>query len=142
MYHLHMVLIDETVRNEYISSKISLRKLAEKYGIAFSTIQKAARREGWNDMRSQVEAKSNQITIERCADQRSRNSEKAALIMQEIIDKLLEAAKMLTPSDVQAARQIIATMKDLKEIGAFAVDVTDESGISVSFEEEVEEYGI
>jgi hypothetical protein len=37
----------EAVRSEYIHGKLSLRGLAEKHGLLFSTVGKKARRDGW-----------------------------------------------------------------------------------------------
>lgn len=35
------------IRNEYISTGISTRKLAEKYGVSANTLQARAKREKW-----------------------------------------------------------------------------------------------
>lgn len=40
-----------TLENEYIGTEISLRGLAEKYGLSKSTVEKTAAREGWAAMK-------------------------------------------------------------------------------------------
>lgn len=39
------------IKNEYINSNISYRKLAKKHGICFSTLEKTARKEKWTSQR-------------------------------------------------------------------------------------------
>lgn len=42
------------VKNEYISTRISLRKLADKYTVSFSTLEKKARKEKWSAERANI----------------------------------------------------------------------------------------
>jgi hypothetical protein len=41
----------EPIKNEYIETELSVRKLAAKWGISFGTLAERARREGWLSLR-------------------------------------------------------------------------------------------
>ena len=60
------------IKAEYIAGGISQRKIAEKYGIPFGTLQKRARVEKWNSKRQKAEdrtvEKVTQKTAEAVAD--------------------------------------------------------------------------
>lgn len=62
----------EKLKNEYILSKITLRKLAEKHGLTFSAVANHASREHWYDERKQIEDKTKTKVINKLAEQRSR----------------------------------------------------------------------
>lgn len=64
------------IKTEYISTSISQRALAEKYGVSPSTLRYRAKREGWDDERCAISRKTAQATaaviVERGADRASR----------------------------------------------------------------------
>lgn len=56
-----------TIREEYITQKISLKKLTEKYGVPMSTLQRKSKSEGWLNLRKKYECKVNTEIVERTA---------------------------------------------------------------------------
>lgn len=46
----------QKIRNDYITTNISLRSLAEKYGMSYSTVRRMAIREDWKSQRSEDSA--------------------------------------------------------------------------------------
>lgn len=60
------------IKSEYVNGNISLRKLAEKRGVPYSSIAKVAANEKWNDLREsqriKTESKTNQKTEEKISD--------------------------------------------------------------------------
>ena len=48
---------------EYIAGGISYKRLAEKYGVSFSTIRRAAEKEKWTDLKAQAEQKTSITSI-------------------------------------------------------------------------------
>lgn len=56
------------IKTEYITTKISQRDLAEKYGVSRTSIQRKVRAEKWSDLRRQKEAKTAENVIQKAAD--------------------------------------------------------------------------
>lgn len=56
------------LKAEYIAGGISQRKLAEKYGVPFGTLQKRARVEKWNAKRRNAEAKAVEKVTQKTAE--------------------------------------------------------------------------
>ena len=86
-----MILIDKTMPDwhklkiEYISGDISLRKLSEKHGVAWSTLRSRAFREAWGKEREKARTKVKQTAIKKTAETAADN----ALIASRIRTKLL-----------------------------------------------------
>ena len=49
------------IKSDYVNSDISIRALAKKYGISYSTLQGRARRENWNLLRQAGETVSTEL---------------------------------------------------------------------------------
>ena len=77
-----------TIRNDYINGGGSYRKLAEKYGVSFSTLEKRAREENW---KSEKEKQCERIATE------VRQKTEAAIIAKEVkrVERLLAISDKL-----------------------------------------------
>lgn len=79
------------VKNEYINSNISQRKLAEKHKISFNTLKTRANKENWAKLRTEAHnkkaTKTQQKTIEKVSDKLSDRNAK----FLEVSDLALEA---------------------------------------------------
>lgn len=73
------------VKAEYIAGGVSQRKLAEKYGIPFGTLQKRARVEKWNSKRKKAEEKAVEKVTQKTAEIVADN----ATLCEQIKTKLL-----------------------------------------------------
>ena len=73
------------IKAEYIAGGISQRKLAEKYGVPFGTLQKRARIERWNTKRKGAEEK----TVEKVTQKTAEETADNAVTLQRIKRKLL-----------------------------------------------------
>ena len=133
------------IKNEYINTNISYRKLAEKYGVSRSNLEKRAKTEKWADCRKQQHGKIEEETQNQTAD---KIAESNADYIKELIKMsglTIEAAKKAI-SQLEATyedgkvkktgyvntyklRQITQTMKDLKEL------VNDETAKNTAEEE-------
>ncbi len=60
------------IKSEYVNGNISLRNLAEKCGVSYSTLAKVAANERWSELREsqriKTESKTNQKTQEKISD--------------------------------------------------------------------------
>lgn len=108
------------IKAEYIRGGVSHRKLAEKYGVPFSTLKKRSASEKWTDLRNQRGTKSDQKLVEAIA---SQEAEKAVDLENTLKDLAMRLAEKISDgiSDgtyVKASdvRDVTIAMKNLREI--------------------------
>lgn len=109
------------IKAEYIAGGTSLRKLAEKYGVSFSTIQKKSMEEKWGNLRK----KNRRKVEEKIIDSVSSKEAKKAVDIIDVADKLLDKISDLMdaiPLDTQSMKHLTSALKDLKEIKGFKTD--------------------
>lgn len=87
------------IKNEYINTQTSYRKLADKYKVAFSTLEKTARREKWVKLRKEqcdkVATKVRQKTAEKIADKEADRLSRLASAADRLLEKIEEATEQL-----------------------------------------------
>jgi hypothetical protein len=106
------------IKAEYITGGISLQKLAEKYGVSFSTIQKKSMEEKWGNLRK----KKRRIVEEKIIDSISSKEAKKAIDIIDVADKLLDKITEIMDSAVtgtQSIKNLTSALKDLKEIKGY-----------------------
>lgn len=89
----------EKVKNEYINSKISYRKLAEKHGVSFATLQAKAKKENWkvlhdkqyDKIQSDIRQKVASVIVKKEVDRLTRITN----VADKLITKLEEATDQL-----------------------------------------------
>jgi hypothetical protein len=105
------------IRNEYISTKTSYRKLAEKYRVSIKTLEPRAKREEWAKHRAEqqgiIRAKTGQKTAEKIAERDSDinidHAEINALIAKEARRLLKEGV------NPQGLKAVSGAMRDIRE---------------------------
>lgn len=106
------------IRNEYISTKTSYRKLGEKYGVHYKTIADKGKKENWEGLRSQVSHKTLTKTIDKVSTSQADRAAKLAsvsdLLLDSVKDLLEKHPEVL--EDTQAMKHISGVLKDYKEI--------------------------
>ena len=118
------------LKAEYIAGGISQRKLAEKYGIPFGTLQKQARLKKWGDARRKAEAKAVEEVTQKTAETVADN----AVLLERIKTKLLQKLDSMVDAypETKAAEikyrtkstEVIYRMKDIAAIYAALEDKT------------------
>jgi vacuolar-type H+-ATPase subunit I/STV1 len=106
------------IKAEYIAGGISLQKLAEKYDVSFSTIQKKSMEEKWGNLRK----KNRRKVEEKIIDSVSSKEAKKAVDIIDVADKLLDKIEELADTlvvDTQSLKQLTSALKDLKEIKGY-----------------------
>lgn len=109
------------IKAEYIAGGISLQKLAEKYGVSFSTIQKKSMEEKWSNLRK----KSRRKEEEKIIDYVSSTEAQKAIDIIDVADKLLTKITEIMDSAVtgtQSIKNLTSALKDLKEIKGYKSD--------------------
>lgn len=103
------------IKKEYIAGGISYRKLAEKHGVSFNTLEKVARREGWCDLRRQAEEKVATKAVEAAVNQNARFEDAVDLAL-EAACKYLKAPGQLRAVDLKDVTTALKNLRDLKGI--------------------------
>ena len=133
----------DAIKQEYISTNISQRELAEKYGVSVSSLGKKCASEGWSGQRKKFRKKVEKKTMEKisrkkacelakigdCADKLVRliddSLNDTATVRQTIVkivpseddeDEAEVEEYCLQKLDTKYLRQMTAAMKDLMEI--------------------------
>lgn len=107
------------IKTEYINGNISLRKLAEKRGVPYSSIAKVAANEKWNDLREsqriKTESKTNRKTEDKISDALSDEAAAKVRIRAKIYAEL---ENRLNEAEVGSAdfRRLVQSYKDMCEI--------------------------
>jgi hypothetical protein len=79
------------IKTEYITTDISYRKLAEKYGINYSVLGARGRAEGWVEQRTQFQDKTHTKTVEKIAEKKARQAAKVEDLADKLLNKLEQA---------------------------------------------------
>lgn len=133
----------DAIKQEYISTNISQRELAEKYGVSVSSLGKRCASEGWSGLRKKFRKKVEKKTMEKISRKKACELAKigdcADKLVRLIDDSLNDTATVrqtivkIVPSeddeneaeveeyclqklDTKYLRQMTAAMKDLMEI--------------------------
>ena len=104
----------QKIKNEYITGEATLRELATKYEVSFSTIQKKSSEEGWRKLRKKKRRKTEEKIIESVS---AKEAKKAVNII-DVADKLLEKIGTLADmvGDADSIKKLTSAIKDLKDI--------------------------
>jgi transposase-like protein len=94
------------IKAEYIAGGTSYRKLAEKYGVSFSTLRKVAAKENWTDLRNKCGTKSDTKIIEKLSDKSADKMSRVLDITDKLLDKLEQAIEEL---DIQLYKSVVKT---------------------------------
>ena len=109
------------IKAEYIAGGTSYRKLAEKYNVPRTTLERKAKDEKWTNLRRQADGKAEAKMIDAISDDAA---EKAVNII-DVADKLLGKISELMdaiPLDTQSMKHLTSALKDLKEIKGYKSD--------------------
>ena len=116
----------QTIKNEYVTTDISIRGIQKKYGIPYNRIRDRADSERWNDERESLKDKINQKSIDLLAEHKAEECTRAFRVANKILDKIEEIVEHIDTESPDALRDIksaTSSMKDLKEIGFFRADL-------------------
>ena len=124
---------------EYIAGGISYRKLAEKYGVSFSIIRRAAERENWTDLKAQAEQKANTKIVESVAKQNGTHT----VSVIDVADKLLNKIEKLIDTEkltITHIKDLTSAIKNLKEIKGIKsdIDLKEQNARIKKLEKEIE----
>ena len=107
----------ESIKMEYISTDISMRKLAEKHGMKADAIFKRAKRENWTGLREEANRRATAKLLQKAANQRA----KLMAMGQGIGADLLKKVKFISDSAAKQkstkTRSDTVTVKHVEQLG-------------------------
>jgi uncharacterized protein YjcR len=109
------------IKTEYITDEsTSYRKLAEKYGVSYTSIGERARKEGWAKERERFLNKTLSKTLNAIGKKQARQASRVQMVAEKLLSKIeaavddLNMAELFT--DRTALKQITGALKDIKDI--------------------------
>ena len=112
------------IKAEYIAGGIGYRKLAEKYGVSFSTLSQLAMREKWTDLRKKASDKADTELAKTIGKRNAKKSVKIDRLVDMLLDRIAERMDAL-----------IVEGKDVKSIASALKDIRDLKGIKDELDE-------
>ena len=109
----------QKIKAEYAAGGISLRKLSEKYGVSFSTIQKKSMEEKWGDLRKKSRRKTEEKIIDTVSSMEAEKATDIIDVADKLLGKIYEMLDTDVPYNTQNIKNLTSALKDLKEIKGF-----------------------
>lgn len=112
----------EQMKNEYVHSSISLRGLADKFGVTARQASYRAKREGWYAEKQKQIAEKDKLYKTICTDFGNDVTGLGASDIRVLTDKLYKKANFAIDAlddsavDAQQLRRLVQSVKDLKEL--------------------------
>lgn len=128
------------IKYDYMTGA-SMRELSRRYHTAVSTISVRAKKEGWTQTIKKVDEQVSAEIEQKVIANRLSNTDKAMEIIDTLMEKMQKAVKTVNPKDVNAMKSLVASMKDLKELGVYEIKSTTDDTVKVVFEGGTEDYG-
>lgn len=98
------------IKAEYIAGGISLRKLADKYEVSFSTIQKKSMEEKWGELRKKSRRKEEEKIIDSVSSKGAKDVVNKLSRVSDLTDKLLDKLEQaISELDVQLYKHVEKT---------------------------------
>ncbi|MGM9642344.1 MAG: hypothetical protein ACI3XI_03945 [Eubacteriales bacterium] len=109
------------IRQDYITDESSsYRKLAQKYGVSYTSIGDKARKEGWAEQREQYLTKTLSKTINAIGNEQAKRAARVVTVADKLLDKIEKAIEGCDGEELiantQALKHITGALKDIKDI--------------------------
>lgn len=113
------------IKKEYVTGKMSYKKLAENHGIRLNTLTERAAKEGWVQDRVKFREDLEEKTIEEMKKKAARQNAKQRIKDSKEVNKV--SSKLLTV--VLTLSEKISTAKELKTLTSALLDIQKLKGI-------------
>ena len=122
----------DDIRNEYITTNISYRKLSEKYKVHLRTLAERAKAEKWVEQRVQKRDKTVTKTIEKTSDMAAARAANLMTATDMVLHAILEDIEKIKAAEVPYNwKNITGALKDIKDIQT--VPENTQQNIRISF---------
>lgn len=103
------------IKAEYIAGGTSYRKLAEKYGVPRSNLERVAKREGWTKLKRQAEGKAEAKIINAISKKNAKIDDKYFRLVDKLLDKAEATIDGIDEWHPTLLKEMATTMKYLKD---------------------------
>lgn len=103
------------IKAEYVAGGTSYRKLAEKYDVSLTTLQRYATKEKWTELRKQAEVKSDTKIVESVSRKNAEIDDKYYRIVDKLFAKAEEVIDTTPTWQPTTIKEMATAIKYLKE---------------------------
>lgn len=108
-------MVWQKIKAEYIAGGTSYRKLAEKYGVSRTTLERKAKDEKWSELRRQAEVKAEAKIINAVSEKSAKIDDKYFRLVDKLFTKAEEVIDSTPIWQVQSIKEMATALKYLKE---------------------------
>jgi phage shock protein A len=108
----------QAIKTEYITTDTSYRKLAQKHGVRYATLQARAKEEKWTELRDRHRTRTESKSLTKISNKQAERTAKLIGVSDLLLDKvksLLEADEELLV-DTSIMKDVSVILKNLKDI--------------------------
>lgn len=105
----------KSIKAEYIAGGISYKKLADKYGVSFSTLSHLAKREKWTDLKQKACEKEDMDLANSIGKKNAKKSAKIDNLVDQLLDIVAERLESLVVEG-KDVKSLASALKDLREL--------------------------
>lgn len=122
------------MRAEYISSRVSYRELAQKYGVSFPVVCERGKKENWVELRKKAAEKSLARAMQKTADKTASNAAIAADLKHSLLVRLQKIEKQFprNATEVRLFKDGKVTVFKIRDLTAAYKDLTEDMTAAVS----------
>ena len=104
----------QEIKAEYLAGGTSYRKLAEKYGVSKTTLERKAKAEKWIELRGQAEDRVETNIVNQVTKTKTNNAIKLESVADKALEKIWELLEVA--NDTQSIKHITSALRDIKEV--------------------------
>ncbi len=106
----------QNIKTEYITTKTSFRKLADKHGLNKDTIWKKAKDEGWEDLRRQHIDSTQTKILDADTELKVDRAVRLNTVADKLLEKVEQWVEMGEPISATAIKNLSDAIKNIKEV--------------------------
>lgn len=128
------------IKAEYIAGGTSYRKLAEKYGVPRTTLERKAKEEKWTELRRQADGKAEAKIVNDISKQNAKIDDKYYRLVDMLLDKaedLIVATPIWQPTTLKELATAMKYLKECKGVKSDA-DIREQEARIAKFQREAE----
>lgn len=103
------------IKAEYIAGGTSYRKLADKYNVSRTTLERYAKNEKWAELRRQAEVKAEAKIVNAVSENKAKIDDKYFKLVDKLLDKAEEVIEQTPLWQASSLKEMATALKYLKE---------------------------
>lgn len=134
----------DNIKKDYITTDISYRKLSAKYGVSTTSISVRARKEGWAQARERFLNDSFSKVLEEEIENKAQRMKRILCVSDKLLAAIERAADAFLSEELAldrgALKQLTGAVKDIRDIQLSGSDESQDTGMTVVFGDDTEDY--